>query len=133
MMKYAFLILAAVVLASGCASPAATTPAIAQSAGLTQVNMTLDHGSGYTPSEIRTKLNNTVKIFAISNQPAHQHGLTIDDFNVNVAVTAGPGSSPQLIEFKPDKVGTFTIHCKTCETGPRGAHPWFKGTLIVEP
>ncbi len=92
----------------------------------------IDHSGGYSPNKITVDKGDTVKISAVSNQPFHEHGITIDAYNINKVVLKGSADSPEVIEFTADKAGTFEIYCKTCETGPLGAHPWLKGTLEVK-
>jgi len=101
-------------------------------AGKTQeFKITIEHNDGYSPNKISVNKGDTVKILAISDQPFHEHGITIDAYNINVKVLKNSFSSPDVIEFIADKTGTFEMYCKTCETGPLGAHPW-KGTLEVK-
>ncbi|MBI4010033.1 MAG: hypothetical protein HY361_02455 [Candidatus Aenigmarchaeota archaeon] len=102
------------------------------SAGETkEFKITLDHNVGYSLSKIVVNKGDTVRILAISNQP-HDHGIAIDAYDINQVVVKTSFDSPDIIEFTADKAGTFEIYCKTCETGPLGAHPWMKGTLEVK-
>ncbi len=135
--------LVAVVLLSGCTGtgqPAApltpsdtgqTVPTTGSGGGVTELSVAIAHGVGYTPSAFTVQQGQTVRLMVTSNPVAHNHGITIDEFEVNTAVMAGPGGTPQTIEFVADKAGTFKIYCKTCESGPLGAHPGMVGTLTV--
>jgi len=99
----------------------------------TIIPISLDHSSGYiSVVPLKTKLGYTVRFEATSNQPSHRHGITIDEFNVNQEVTAGPGDNPTIIEFVASQRGSFKIYCKTCLNGPFGAHPQMTATLVVE-
>src|SRR3989344_5826791 len=109
----------------------ATTTRVPQVMEITAV---LDHNSGYTFSgdgvsgtTITVNKDDTVKITATSNQPFHNHGITIDAYNVNQAVIQ-PNT---VIQFIANLPGTFDIYCKTCLEGPIGAHPQLKGTFVV--
>ena len=102
---------------------------------LRQIIAVLDHTSGYifsgdgvSGTTITVNKDDTVKITASSNQ-AHNHGITIDEYNINQAVTT-PNT---VIEFTANLVGTFNIYCKTCLSGPLGAHPQMTGKLVVNP
>jgi len=111
----------------------ATTTRVAKTREITAV---LDHSSGYifsgdgvSGTTITINKDDTVRITASSNQPSHNHGITIDEYQVNKAVIQ-PNT---VIEFVANRAGTFNIYCKTCLDGPLGAHPWMKGTLVVNP
>ena len=97
-----------------------------------EFKLTIDHSSGYTPNTFSVNMGDKVRILAISNQPSHNHGITIDAYNINKAVLKTSFSDPEVIEFVANKAGTFDIYCKTCDTGPLGAHPWMKGTLEIK-
>lgn len=99
------------------------------------VYATLDHSGGYyftgdaaiDSTTITVSKGDTVKIIANSNQSSHNHGITIDAYRINVAVT----QPDTVIQFNADKAGTFKIWCQTCLDGSLGAHPWMVGTLVV--
>ena len=97
-----------------------------------EFELTIDHSSGYSSNKISVIMGDKVRILATSNQPSHNHGITIDAYNINKAVLKQSFSDPEVIEFTADKAGTFEIYCKTCFDGPLGAHPWLKGTLEVK-
>ncbi len=97
-----------------------------------EFKISLTHGGGYSPIKFEVDKGDTVRFLANSDPVSHKHGIAIDEFNVNVEVTKSGAEESQVIEFVADKAGTFTIYCKSCESGPLGAHPWFKATLVVK-
>ncbi len=97
-----------------------------------EFKITIDHSGGYSPNKVSVSKGDNVKISAISNQPSHEHGITIDAYSINKTVLKSLFADPDVIEFTADKAGTFEMYCKTCETGPLGSHPWLKGTLEVK-
>ena len=123
-------------LASATTLTSATTATTAATStgAVRQVTAVLDHSAGYIFSgnsvvgtTITVNKGDTLKISATSNQPAHQHGITIDAYSINQAVT----ESNTIIQFVANQAGSFKIYCKTCETGPQGPHAWMAGTLVV--
>ena len=99
-----------------------------------EINLIIGH-TFYNPSEITAKKGQKLRINAIaaSGTSGHNHGVTIDAFGINEAVTTEDPNNPKVIEFTPDRTGTFTIYCKTCLEGPfADRHPKITGTLIVE-
>ncbi len=137
-MKLSIFLLALAILVAGCvqygtqttATPTTTTTPAA--AGVKEFQMTIFH-TGYSPSTLTVNKGDTVRILAItgSGTAAHNHGITIDEYGVNQAVTSE--SNPVKIEFTADKQGTFSIYCKTCQEGAFGAaHPDIRGILAVK-
>lgn len=112
--------------------PTTTTLPATQTVQTKEFRITIDHNSGYSPNKISVNEGDTVKILVISNQPSHNHGITIDAYSINKAILKSSFTNPDVIEFVADKSGTFEMYCKTCETGPLGAHSWMKGTLEVK-
>ncbi len=110
----------------------APTPSPPSSGETKEFKITIEHSGGYSPNKISVSKGDTVKILAISNQPSHEHGITIDAYNINKAVLKSSFADSDIIEFTADKSGAFEMYCKTCETGPLLAHPWMKGTLEVK-
>ena len=96
-----------------------------------EFTIAITHTSGYSPNTFTVNKGDTVRFLATSDPIAHKHGIAIDELGVNVEVTKSPSQSPQAIEFVADEAGSFRIYCKTCESGPLGAHPWITGTLTV--
>ncbi len=121
-----------VVLVSGCTgSTPQPQPTTTTSGGVRELSVAITHTGGYSPNTFSVKKGETVRFLATSDPVVHNHGIAIDEFNVNQAVTAGAGGTPQAVEFVADKAGTFRITCKSCEAGPLGPHPNLIGTLTV--
>jgi nitrous oxide reductase len=103
------------------------------SLGITEAKMIITHTS-YSPTKITAKQDDTVRILAttVPGQQDHNHGITIDEYGVNEAVTTTDQNDPKIIEFTADKKGSFKIYCKTCWDGPFGTgHPNIQATLEV--
>lgn len=78
----------------------------------------------FTPSEIRVKMGDKVRIEVTSDDD--DHGIAIPAFNVNVKFAPG---KPAVAEFVADKKGSYPFFCSVfCGSGHRD----MKGTLIVE-
>jgi cytochrome c oxidase subunit 2 len=77
----------------------------------------------FVPAEIRVKQGETVSLqFTAPEVPM---GVNLADFNQRVDVVPGKTA---LLEFTPDKVGTFTFLCDVfCGSG----HEDMSGTLVV--
>lgn len=94
----------------------------------------ISHNSGYyftgdaatDPTTITVNKGDVVKIITNDENPSHNHGITIDAYGINQITSDNP-----TIQFTADQSGTFPIYCKPCLDGPLGAHPWMKGTLVV--
>ncbi len=135
MNKAAVALIFLVIFVSGCTTPQienTTTTTLEQ--GVKHFNVVIGH-TFYNPSTFIVKNGDTIKLFAVAapGTSSHQHGITIDEFQINQVVTNEDSKNPTIIEFKADKVGQFKIYCKTCFTGPFGAnHPNIQGTLIVQ-
>lgn len=98
------------------------------------INMIIYH-TGYDPSLITANKGDKVRIFAVtaSGTSSHNHGITIDAYGINRAVTSENSNSPVLIEFVAEKTGKFTIYCNSCKEGIYGnAHPDIRATLEVK-
>lgn len=135
-----FLILA-IALAAGCvgqypaAAPSPQQPGgeISPPAapGVKEFELTIFH-TRYEPASFSVNKGDTVRILARTSPgtESHVHGVTIDEYNINQAVTSS--TDPATIEFTADKAGTFTIYCRTCYDGPFGrGHPDIRATLSV--
>lgn len=89
--------------------------------------------TGYNPNVFTVKMGDTIKFLATAAPGTgfHNHGITIDEYGINQAVTSE--TNPITIQFVANKVGTFSIWCKTCWDGPFGrGHPDIRATLVVE-
>jgi len=129
MNKLIMLSVLAIVLIAGCTTQTPT----GNVTGQPQPNVTISH-AGYIPSSFSVNMGDTVRFFAVAAQgtSSHNHGITIDAFNVNQAVTTEDTNNPVIIEFVANQRGTFTIYCRTCWDGPFGTnHPAIQGTLTV--
>ena len=104
-----------------------------------EFKLLVSHG-GYNHARITVNKGEVVRILATTqkSQEWHKHGLTIDEYGINVAVQSSDLSNPVKIEFTADKVGTFKIYCKTCNDddgwkGKQGStHPNIQATLEVK-
>ncbi len=98
-----------------------------------EIKLVIGH-TEYKPNEIKVKKGDkvTIKAAASKGTGTHNHGIAIDAYDINRAVTTEDSDSPEVIEFTADKEGTFEIYCKTCWDGPFGrGHPDIKAKLIV--
>ncbi|MBI4450357.1 cupredoxin domain-containing protein [Candidatus Woesearchaeota archaeon] len=136
------LSLIAVLLVAGCAQyggqQAATTTTTLQGTvapeGAKEFNVTVVH-TFYNPSSFAVNKGDTVRFLAVAatGQGFHNHGIAIDEYGINQAVTTEDTNNPVKIEFVADKAGTFRIYCKTCWDGPFGrGHPDIQATLVVK-
>ena len=107
-----------VVLVSGCTTqPSTTTTTTSQQAiqqGTKEFNVVIGH-TFYNPSTFVVNKGDIVKFLAIaaSGTSSHMHGITIDEYGINQAVTNEDSQNPTVIEFLADKIGEFKIYCKT--------------------
>lgn len=118
---------------SGSTPVASETPTAPEPIGpaVKEFKLKITHEGGYEPPTFTVTQGDTVKFLATSDPVTHKHGITIDEYTLNVEVTKKAAESPQAIEFVADKAGEFTIYCKTCLDG-FGPHPWMVGKLTVE-
>lgn len=106
--------------------------------GVKEFAMIISHTS-YSPDKFTVNKGDTVRFLANAAKGTgaqsgfdHNHGITIDEFDVNQAVPTEVGNPPVVIQFVADKAGEFRIYCKTCLDGPFGAnHPAIQATLVV--
>lgn len=104
-----------------------------------EFKMLVQH-TGYSPSTITVNKGDKVRLLVTtaSGQEYHKHGITIDEYNLNVPVQTTDVNNPVKIEFTADKTGTFKIYCKTCNDpdgwkGKTGTtHPDIQATLEVK-
>ena len=78
----------------------------------------------FSPSEIRVKKGDTVKIMLTNTQGVHD--LVLDEFNVRTPVLQVNGTAE--LEFVVDKTGTFEYYCSVGNHRQMG----MVGKLIVE-
>jgi heme/copper-type cytochrome/quinol oxidase subunit 2 len=78
----------------------------------------------YEPETIRIQGNQPVRILLKSDDVTH--GFALDEFNIAKEVPPGP---PTIVEFTPDKSGTFEFYC-VVRCGKD--HLKMRGNLIVE-
>ncbi len=129
-MRKLFIMLAMVaVLLLACQK---TTVQTSVSDPVKEFKIKMTHSVGYSPNAFEVDKGDTVRFLATSDPVSHRHGIAIDEFKVNVEITKSSAQEPQVIEFVADKAGTFKIHCKSCDEGPLGSHPWMEGKLIVK-
>ena len=77
----------------------------------------------FEPSTIEVNKGDRVKLIVTSVDVPH--GFSIPEYGINERLNPG---TPVTIEFKADKVGTFTAFCSVfCGSG----HSGMKGRLIV--
>ncbi len=99
-----------------------------------EFNVTIFH-LGYAPKSFEVGKGDVVRFNAVlePGTSTHKHGITIDEYGINVLVDSEDKNNPQVIEFAADQVGTFKIYCKTCEEGIFGkGHPPISAELIVK-
>ncbi len=78
----------------------------------------------FSPGLLRVKKGEQVRL--IMTAVDHDHGLKLDDFNINQKI---PQGTTVIVEFTADQAGTFQFRCSSvCGLGHRG----MKGTLVVE-
>ena len=109
--------------ASQLAAPAPTqqSGALAQtgSDGAQEVALTVQ-GANYYPNPIRVKIGVPVRLVADMNSVTGcSRSIVIPDFGVSKTVSAGDN----IIEFTPDKSGTFGFSCSM---------NMYRGTIVVE-
>lgn len=81
---------------------------------------------GFSPSEIKVRQGEKVRLRIIGDDVVH--GLYIPDLGVNVPEIK-PGEEA-IVEFTPDKAGSFPFFC-TVLCSPQ--HGFMRGTIVVEP
>ena len=89
----------------------------------------------YTPKNFAVNKGDKVRFLMIASRGTlnHNHGITIDEYNINQAATTEDPLKADKIEFIADKQGTFKIYCKTCWDGPFGrGHPDIQASLVVQ-
>lgn len=147
-MKQIMFVLAALFLIAGCTEQTTNrevevigntntqtiNPPSTSEETVKEVDLIIGHTS-YNPNEIRMNLGQMLKINARAAPRTgdHNHGVTIDEFNIDEAVTTEDPANPVVIEVTPTERGTYIIYCKSCEEGPFGtSHPRIRASLIVE-
>lgn len=105
------------------ASPS-TAPSEAMTKGETKVIEVSGKSFAFTPSEIRVKKGDTVKINFTNTEGFHN--FVVDEFKAQTKkISAGQTDS---VQFVADKVGTFEYYCAVGNHRDQG----MKGNLIVE-
>jgi cytochrome c oxidase subunit 2 len=78
----------------------------------------------FIPGSLRVKEGEQVRLIMAAVD--HDHGLKLDDSNINQKI---PKGTTVIVEFTADKTGTFQFRCSNvCGLGHRN----MKGTLVVE-
>lgn len=111
----------------------------AATVALKEFRVTIGH-TFYSPNTLEVNKGDAVRFLANSAKGtgvesgfSHNHGITIDEYEINQAVAIEDTSNPVVIQFVADKAGTFKIYCKTCLDGPFGTnHPAIQATLAVK-
>lgn len=102
------VVLAGVVLISGCASKPVS--AVAGPDGVQTVKVTVRHG--YTPSRIVAKAGQPLKIEFYRDEDANAEScdkeVVIPDDNVRLPL---PSHESQIVEIKPHAAGEMDFHC----------------------
>lgn len=122
--KLGFLILSVFGLVAFSSRTAPATAQDAQSSsGVHEIQVTAKKYE-FSPNPIRVKNGEHVKLVVTATD--HDHGIKLDAFHINHKLKKG---EPTVIEFTPDKAGTFPFKCSVfCGFG----HGGMKGTLVVE-
>ena len=102
-------------------------PGVYREDGIVKVYITMEHFK-FTPSEIRVKKGEKVKIIAtnLDTKLDVSHGFALQEYGINLI--AGAGETVEA-EFVADKTGMFTSFCSMF-CGP--LHLEMTGVLIVE-
>lgn len=78
----------------------------------------------FSPATITVKKGVPVKLTITAEDV--QHGFSLPEFGIRADLNPG---EPAIVEFTPDKAGSFTFACNVfCGAG----HGGMKGTLVVE-
>lgn len=78
----------------------------------------------FSPNPVHVKKGEHVKLVLTATD--RDHGIKIEAFHIEQKLKKG---EPTVIEFTPDKAGTFPFKCSVhCGLG----HGGMKGTLVVE-
>lgn len=111
-MKHVILLIAIAAIAA-CTQQTTT---IQNEPGVKEFRITIGH-TFYDPNKFEANDGDLVRFIAVAapGTASYKHGITIDEFSINEAVTSETES--KIIEFRVRK-GTYTIYCKTCWEGP---------------
>jgi len=91
--------------------------------GIHEIQVTLRKYE-FSPGLLRVRKGERVKLVMAAAD--HDHGLKLDDFDINQKI---PKGTTVVVEFIADKAGTFQFRCSSvCGLGHRN----MKGTLVVE-
>lgn len=142
-LHFAALFLSLVIIVSGCVSSQTPQPGPEErprpedQPKARQFTVVISH-TAYSPSRFEVNKGDTVTFLLVSAKGtgpesgfSHNHGITIDEYNINVA--AASENTPAPVSFVADKAGTFSIYCRTCWDGPFGReHPDIRAALVVK-
>ncbi len=126
------ILLVSIVLVSGCSQ---------KSTEVKEFKVKISH-SGYIfyineRPVLKPSVNtgDTVRFFVTvqTDEEDHGHGITIDEYKINKAVSTANEKNSVVIEFVANKKGKFRIWCKTCLEGVYGSdHPEIEAVLEVK-
>ena len=128
------LFILSILTISAC-TPKDTGQTTTTQGGTKIVSMVIGHTFYQPPDTITVNKGDKVRIEATAAQGtgSHKHGIAIDEYGINKAVTTEDKNNPTIIEFTADKQGTFKIYCKSCLEGPYGEnHPKIEAKLVVQ-
>jgi len=141
MKKYTVLLIASILIISGCVSSQTATKNQTSEPPVKEFKMKVDH-AGYTfysnnmfiltPT---VNLGDKVKLLATTlvAEIEHSHGISLDEFNVNEVVLTANENEPKIIELTANKTGKFRIYCGPCSKGSFGNdHPELEAFLLVK-
>ncbi|HET9951777.1 MAG TPA: cupredoxin domain-containing protein [Candidatus Eisenbacteria bacterium] len=115
----------------GCASgnnrPPVTLEAMADSAGVQRVNVTL-HSFYFEPSRIVVRAGHPVELVLHNNSLLVPHNFTIVDSTLSVARDVGRKGT-EVVKFTPEHPGEYEFFCHVGSHAKKG----MKGVLVVNP
>lgn len=130
-----FILISLLVLIVGCAAgnqpstteptpaPESTTSQSVMSGAEQNISMELTEFA-FNPDVIEVNQGDVIQLTLTSKDT--EHGFSIDEYDVNVAVKGG---ETQTVTIQADKKGTFEFYCSVpCGSG----HKDMKGKLIVK-
>lgn len=126
-MNTAKMVLAALLITGSTISPTAVAKSAAANpqaaSDVHEIQVTAKKYE-FSPNPIRVKKGEHVKLVVTATD--HDHGFKVEELNIDQKLKKG---EPTVIEFTPDKAGTFPFKCSVrCGLG----HGGMKGTIIVE-
>lgn len=123
------LVLALLFIAVTVAACGGNKQADSSSAAVDPVEIVVELGSPeyefvFVPDVLELKVNQPVRL-VLRNMGAHEHDLAIPDFNVQ-SPRVQPGQE-YVLEFTPNKTGTFPFECTVAGHAAAG----MVGTVVV--